>query len=214
MSMDVSESSQEGELAVIEICPAGGRGTKVRIRMEGAEDFCLYRKEADRLKLHEGAVLSAECYEEILQEILLPRARKRALHLLEKQDRSRNNLTDKLLEGGYPRSVVQMAVAYVESYHYVDDTRYARDYVCYHKHTKSKRRLAIDLKKRGIAEELIETVIREEYDQDEEILARALLEKRHYDPVKADMRERDRQFRFLVSKGFNCSLVKEVLSDS
>ena len=107
-----------------------------------------------------------------------------------------------------------MAVAYVESYHYIDDTRYARDYVCYHKHMKTKRCLAMDLKKRGIAEGLIETVIREEYDQDEGILARALLEKRHYDPARADRRERDRQYRFLVSKGFDSSLVKEVLSDS
>lgn len=199
-------------IVVTEVCPVRGKGARVRIRMDGAEDFCLYQKEAKRLQLCEGMQLSVNRYQEIMQEIVLPRAKKRALHLLEKQDRSRANLREKLLEGGYPSAIAEMAVLYVESYHYVDDDRYTRNYVSFHKNRKSKRRLAADLRQRGITDAMIEEVIQEEYDQDERDIAKALLAKRHYDPASADRKERERNFRFLLSRGFESILVSELLS--
>ncbi len=210
--MMTNGSDADEEMLITDICPIRGKGSRVCIRMEGAEDFCLYKKEAKKLQLEANMLLSDSCYQKIMQEIILPRAKKRALHLLEKQDRTRKNLKEKLLEGGYPETIAELAVLYVESYHYIDDERYARNYIAYHKHAKSKRRLTDDLRRRGIADTLIEEVLQDEYDFDEEELAKALLKKRHYDPIAADKRERERNFRFLVSRGFDCSLVSQLLS--
>ena len=43
------------------------------------------------------------------------------------------------------KEAVEQAIAYVKSYHYIDDLRYACSYVRYQKEKKSNRRLQQDL---------------------------------------------------------------------
>ena len=51
-------------------------------------------------------------------------------------------------------------------------------------------------------------------NQDEEAMIRELLEKKHFDPQRADQRERQRVYAFLMRKGFSGELVRRaVLSD-
>ena len=160
----------------------GKKVKKSKVRLQGGEDLCLYNKEIHRLGLQPGEDLSEEVYEDIMTMILIPRAKKRAMHLLEKQDRTKANLTGKLRESGYPGRAVEEAVSYVESYHYIDDGRYARNYIRYHQEGKSRRRIFEDLYKKGIAKDVIEQALEEEYSASEEDQILALLEKKHYDP--------------------------------
>ena len=58
----------------------------------------------------------------------LNRAKRRALHILERSDRTEQELRDKLAKNYLPE-VVDAAVEYVKSYHYIDDHRYAVNYL-------------------------------------------------------------------------------------
>ena len=179
--------------------------------MEDGTVFCLYEKESRRLGLREDTDLTKEVYDRIVAEILLPRAKKRALHLLEKQDRTKVNLTQKLKESGYPDEVVDEAIAYIEGYGYVDDPRYARNYVRYHQDSRSRRRIREDLLKKGISKETIASAIESEYLSSEEKLIETLLKKRHYDPDRADEKERSSVFRFLIGRGFSYEDAKKAV---
>lgn len=190
----------------------GKKAKKSKVRLQGGEDLCLYTKEVNRLGLKAGEELSDVAYEDILTMILIPRAKKRAMHLLEKQDRTRKNLSDKLRESGYPMRAVEEAVSYVESYHYIDDDRYARNYIRYHQEGKSRRRIYEDLYKKGIAKEVIEQAIEEEYSASEEDQIIALLEKKHFDISTADMKEKSRIYRFLLGRGFSYQTIDRILS--
>ncbi len=190
----------------------GKKVKKSKVRLQGGEDLCLYTKEVNRLGLKAGEELSDVAYEDILTMILIPRAKKRAMHLLEKQDRTRKNLSDKLRESGYPMRAVEEAVSYVESYHYIDDDRYARNYIRYHQEGKSRRRIYEDLYKKGIAKEVIEQAIEEEYSASEEDQIIALLEKKHYDASTVDMKEKSRIYRFLLGRGFSYQTIDRILS--
>ena len=105
---------------------------KVRVVFEDAEDLVLYRGEIRKYRIEEGEDLPEEEYHEIFYQVIGKRAKKRAMHLLEKMDRTESNLREKLRMNGYPQELVDEAVDYVKRYHYIDDRRYAENYVRFH----------------------------------------------------------------------------------
>ena len=196
---------------ILRIEPVSHKSKKSWIRFDGAEDLCLYRSEVYKLGWSEGMLVPKSEYDRLVRQVLLPRAKSRALHLLEKQDRTSADLADKLSSGGYPQEAVEEAVAYAASYHYIDDERYARNYVRYHKAGRSRRKVAMELRNKGVDRELIEQALAEEYDTDERTLILALLDKRHYDAEQADYQERSRMYRYLASRGFDSDAIREVI---
>ena len=61
---------------------------KVQIELDGEYAFFLYAKEIKRLGLEEGDELSEQLIEEIYQLILFPRAKEKALSLLQYRNRT------------------------------------------------------------------------------------------------------------------------------
>ena len=182
---------------------SGKRSKKVRLITDEGTSFILYKREASRYGLDADMEISQDQWEHLMQEVFIPRARSRAMHLLERQDRTVSNLRQKLRDSGYPDEAIASAVEYVESYHYVDDDRYARSYVRYHQSGKSRRRIRMDLIKKGITDEVIQEALDAEYTVSEEDMIRAAIQKRHLDPATSDLRERQRIYRFLLGRGFS-----------
>ena len=187
-----------------EVTPLSGkRSKKVRVFMDDGSSVILFKREASRYGLEADTEITEEVWAEILREVFIPRARSRAMHLLERQDRTRQGLYKKLCESGYPTEAVEDAIAYVESYHYIDDDRYARSYVRYHQDGRSKRRIMMDLRQRGIADPVIQEALDEEYIASEEGMIMEAVKKRRFDPATSDIRERQRIYRFLLGRGFS-----------
>lgn len=138
------------------------------------------------------------------------RAKKRVLHLLESSQKSEKQLRDKLKEGGYEPDVIDEAIDYAKSYHYIDDERFARDFVRLSCHNKSRIRLKQDLSQKGIDKDIIDIAIEEEYVVDEVELLKDLLRKRHFDS-EADYAEKQKHFRYLASKGYSTSVIRRAM---
>ena len=181
-------------------------GGKRRLTLDNGEVWVLYRGELHNFHLTEGAEISDAQFLEIRTDVLGKRAKKRAMHLLERMDRTEQQLRGKLTEGGYPADLVEEAIDYVRSYHYVDDERYADTYVQLHGETKSRGRLLMELQGRGIDRELAEQVLSaHDEERDEPDMIRKLLEKRHFDPEEASPEERRRMYGYLMRRGFKSS---------
>ena len=120
-------------------------GQRAKICLEGGTDFVLYKKEYESYGIAEGAELSKSDFNEIITDIIIPRCKKRALHLLEKQDRSEINLRKKLMEGGYSKDVIDITIDYINSYGYLDDARMAASHVRFYQDQRSRQRLKWDL---------------------------------------------------------------------
>lgn len=186
---------------------------KQRVWLEDQPPFVLYAGEARSLPLSEDGELSPEQYQEILREILIPRARKRALHLLEQMDRTEAQLRQKLVQGEYPETVVEDAVAYVKGFRYIDDFRYACNYIRYRRDGKSRRQLFLELARKGISGERIRQALEAEYgceDEGEKILR--WMEKKQYDPGAAQQKEKQRMYQFLMRKGFQSEDIMRYLT--
>ena len=184
---------------------------RAKICLDNGTDFVLYKKEYESYNIAEGAFLSESDYAEILSDIIIPRCKKRALHLLEKQDRSEKNLRDKLREGGYSSDVIDIAIDYINDYGYLDDARMAASHVRFYQDSRSKLRLRQDLLSKGINADTIDRVLEEEYTADESSLIRELCTKKKYDFDNASYEERVKMYRFLAGRGFSAEAINRVL---
>lgn len=185
---------------------------RIRIFLEEGNSFVLYRGEGRKYHLQEGSELSQELYEEIRSEILIKRARRRTMHLLEKMDRTESQLRSKLLQGFYPEDIIEDAIEYVKGFHYLDDVRYAQNYVRNQREKKSQKKIYIELVGKGIGKEIAAQALQEEYKQEEEqSLILKWVEKKNYSSEKADLKEKQRMYQFLMRKGFRSDDILHVL---
>lgn len=189
---------------------------RYRIYIEEKPAFVLYRGEVKRLGIREGEPISEEGLREIQEEILPGRAKRRAMNLLQGRDYTEAGLREKLRDGDYPAHCIEEALAYVKSYGYVDDRRYANDFIAYNMDRKSRTRMEQDLMKKGIGKDTIRTVFEELEEQgagqDEEAMIRSLLEKKKYDPKTATKQEKQRMYAFLYRRGFYSESINRALS--
>lgn len=199
-----------------------GKG-RYLVSLESGFQFPLYRQElsecgisissvGDELSEAEHTdVISGEMLSHILKEILPKRARLRAMHLLEKMDRSEAQLREKLRQSYYPDFIIENAVSYVKSYHYLDDLRYARSYLELHSAAKSCRLMEQELYAKGISKENVSQAVSETEFPDEEKQIRALLEKKHYVLPLEDKKTQQRACAFMMRKGYSMSAILRVL---
>ncbi len=199
-------------MQIISIEPLPSSKSRRRITLDTRESFVLYAGElVKHPELRTSAFIDEDYYQQIKDTILLPRAKKRVLHLLEKQDRTMADVTDRLISGGYPPDVAALAAEYAASYGYIDDRRYTENYIYFNQEKKSRRRLFNDLLRKGVARELIEECLSEAELIPEEDKIKLLLLKKHYDKDTASQQDKARIIRFLMGRGYDYQTIKALI---
>lgn len=183
-----------------------------RVYLNDAPAFLLYRSEVARYRLEEGRELDEASEKEIYSAVLSRRAKLRCMNLLKTMDRTQEQLRRKLRQGEYPETVIEEALEYVESYHYTDDLRYAKNYIDSRKETKSRQQIRFDLLERGVASDLVEQAWEESEPVDETALILRWAEKKRFDPADAGPEETRRFYQFLQRKGFSYPDIKKALT--
>ncbi|MBD5526126.1 MAG: regulatory protein RecX [Lachnospiraceae bacterium] len=189
--------------------------SRCRVYLDGQFAFVLYKGELRRFQIKVDEELPEESYREIMTEILPKRAKLRSMNLLQSRDYTRRQLADKLEQGDYPQECIEEAIAYVESYGYIDDKRYARDFIEYNLASKSRTRIETDLMRKGIGKEIIRAAFEELTDldvqQDELALACDLLRKKKYCADTATGQEQQKMYGFLYRRGFRHDIISKAL---
>ena len=184
---------------------------KYKLYFENGDFIWVYGYEIRGMNLEEGMYISEQIYKSLYDDIVGKRAKKRALHLLEKMDRTEQQLREKLLLSEYPLEVIDDAISYVKKFHYIDDARYAQNFTRYRKENLSRQQIKQKLMGKGVARETIDLAIEEEYDVDEKEHIRRLLEKKHFDGSSKDEGEFRRVYNYLLRRGFRSSdILKEM----
>ena len=177
--------------------------------------FVLYKGELSRYNIMLGEKLTDEIYNEIHDEVIVKRAKLRALHLLNTMGRTEHQLRHKLKQCDFKEDVIDKAITYVKSFGYVNDSEYARSYIMNRKDKKSKKELYIQLVQKGIEAEVLEAVFEESYDNDSSKEAiYKLLAKKKYDPDNTTKEETRKIIAFLTRKGFGYEDIRQVLQVS
>lgn len=186
--------------------------SRYRIWLNDEPAFRLYKAEVLEYGIQEGKELSQEMQEEICSAVLLRRAKLRCLHLLERIDRTEYQLRSKLKQEEYPDPVAEEAIAYVKSYRYVDDFRYALNYIESQKERKSRQQILFELRNRGISGETAAAAFEESEPVDVKAQILRLAEKKRFDLHSQDPISRQKFCQFLLRKGFSYSDIKKALT--
>lgn len=190
--------------------------SRVRVELDGEFAFVLYKGELRVYGIEKEQEITETAYNEIMTILLPKRAKLRAMNLLKSRSYTTAQLKEKLEAGEYPEKIIEEAIAYVTSFGYVNDNRYAFDFIEYNKETKSKNRIVTDLLKKGISGAVIEEAWEEAVGNGRQGLEKEQIirwiEKKHFSSQTATPQEKQKMMAFLYRKGFTIETIRSVLS--
>ncbi|MGD8989914.1 MAG: regulatory protein RecX [Desulfobacterales bacterium] len=138
-----------------------------------------------------------------------------AVRILARRDHSKYELIRKLQQRGFAAKIVDTVIARCEDFGYIDDCRTARLYALQLKRKCFGRRyIRLALKRKRLMDSAIEELLVENYPQEDEYeyAGRLLQKKKTTFARQADPQKRnDRIYRFLYSRGFSPSVIRELV---
>lgn len=187
---------------------------KAVVTLEDGSSFPMYMGEIRRYGITEGESIETSVYREIMSEILIKRARERAMYILKGADKTEKQLRDKLAAGRYPAPVIDSVIEFLKKYDYINDYDYAMNYIRIYSQTQSIRMIKLKLSGRGIDRDTLEEAVEEYAEQfgyNSEQLIMDIIRKKHFDCSKPDLREKNRMISHLLRKGFKYDEIIECI---
>lgn len=179
--------------------------------------FVLYKGELRLYHIVEGQEISDADYHSIMADVLPKRAKLRCMNLLKSRDYTKVQLQKKLEEGGYPDEIIRQALSYVEGYGYLNDEKYAGDYIACYAALRSRIKIEYELLKKGITKDTIERAWQmwqeNGNEQDEEQMIQKLLEKKNWNPEEQDVKACQKMISSLLRKGFGMESIRKAMKN-
>ncbi|MDD2980252.1 MAG: regulatory protein RecX [Hespellia sp.] len=186
--------------------------TKFKVYLDEEFAFVLYKGEVLKYHMKEEEEVSDELFHKVKTEIVQKRAKLRAMHLLNDMDRTEAALREKLRQNYYTDDIIDGAIEYVKSFGYIDDYRYAVNFVESRKMNKSKKEVTLALKQKGVPRELASLALEECYGKESEQEAISqLLRKKNFHIETASEKEIQKIYGYLARKGFRYDDIRQVV---
>lgn len=186
---------------------------KGKVHLENGEAFALYLGEIKKYQLKEGMELEEDVYQEIVYDLLEKRARERMLYLLRDTDKTEKQIREKLMAGNYPKTAVEAAILFGKTHHYIDDRRYAEEFIRARGSKLSRKELEYKLMQKGISKEICQEVyeLAQEEGLQEEAAIERLLQKKNVNFSEITPEEKQKIYAYFMRKGFSYdSILKKV----
>lgn len=183
---------------------------RVSIFLDGEYGFGLSRIVA--AWLHIGQSLDEKKIESLLSSDASEVAYSKALRLLDRKPRTAKEISSKLVEGGFTADQSEMVLQRLQDSGLIADEKYARQWVENRNqmHPRSRKLIAIELKQKGIANEVIDQVL-EDSSSDEELAMQAAVRYARRIQSEDRLEFRKRLSAFLARRGFNYGTIVPVV---
>lgn len=204
------------DIVEINIGP-GNKKIAYRIYIDYNYAFLLYKQDIKEYQLEIDTNITTDLYDKIIENTVYRRAKQKALAILKHMDRTEKEIYSKLYEAYYTDIIIERTTAYLKGYHYIDDERYASNYIRSRKNTLSKISLITKLKQKGINKDILEKIIAieyndEEYDTDPEISAiNKAIHKKCKDITEISWDDKQKLIASLYRKGFDLDKIHRCL---
>lgn len=182
---------------------------RVWIRLSGGRFFAVPEAAAGACVV--GATLSDEDVERLDRMDQFVRGRDKAMRLMAIRGRSRREIDTALRTLGIVDAVRGGIVAELEEAGLIDDARLAREFVSVRKDTRrvGPHRLRVDMGKLGLARAVVDQALASYSTEEQETLARALVERTIRGGV-VDEKSLRRVVALLKRKGYDYAVVNRV----
>lgn len=215
-------------MATVRLVPKGK--TQSILFLDGETAGPVKNSDMAFLSVTDGADINGEKTEEILLNCILPAGKRKALDLLGVADRTEKELRDRLAEAGYGEAVIVYIMDYVKQFPYLNDSRYAYNYLYSFGGKKSLREIRQKLMEKGITDELYKDALAryledrklaaeargEDYDPDEDpelFAVRKLAYRKVAEGTPLSREQREKLSASLLRKGFPYGTVRRVVAE-
>ena len=183
---------------------------KQNVFIDGEFAFSLVTQDIRYFKLKEGECISEETCAYIKENLVYIKAQDTALHYMGYKMRTEKEVRGKLAEKGFSEEVAERVMEFLRKYSYCDDRKYAEVFVRerLRLHPKGAYALQMELKQKGISEEMIQEVL-QDADMDEVQDAAKWIEKRTKGQYDLEEKEKRRLYGFLQRKGYRWSTIED-----
>lgn len=138
------------------------------------------------------------------------------IRLLTMTKRSESNIRQKLKEKGYDEKVAERIATGLKAKKLLNDLEFAKAKVYWARHGNliGKKRIAFDLRKKGLKTSVISEAL-QDYDPASEKTSALELAKNRYDKLKSldPLKRKKRIYDFLARRGFDYEICREVISE-
>lgn len=180
--------------------------------------FCGVSEEvAVKYQLKKGIQVDEEQLKDLIYDDELLKAKNYVYMLLSRRMYSAKEIQDKLKRQGYTDDIIEDVISKMENYGYVNDKTFAEEWVRSRISNNPKGRMVIkhELANKGIEEDVIETVLNENFSESvQHDLALDLARKKIKSYKDDDKNSVKRKlYAFLGRHGFNYGVIKNVLEE-
>jgi regulatory protein len=130
--------------------------------------------------------------------------------MLARREYARAELSHRLLQRGADRAEVERVLAELEALGYLSDARFASAVVHHKAGRYAKRAIAYELKEKGVTSAAAKAALGA-LDNVDELAEATTLWRRRFGVAPGDEREKARQVRFLLARGYSASIAFKVL---
>ena len=185
--------------------------TRCNIFIDGR--FCcgLSLETAVKNRLKVGQCVAPEYLAELQLDSEKQKALDKALVHISATRKTEKQIRDFLKQQGYLTSVSDYVVEKMRSYAFIDDGEYAKAYAECARGKKGSRLIALELKAKGVSDEIAKKAVADIDEQSEMQVAVAILEK-YMRGRTVDRTVLQKAFRYLLGKGFPYEIVKDALA--
>ena len=175
--------------------------------------FSLAKSDIVFFKLDVGEEISEKKFKYIYDEVVMIKAKNRAVKFLGASKKPEKAVRDKLTESGFDMDVCEKVIDELKKYGYVDDYDYALNYINDRVRLNPRSACAIrtELRQKGIKDSVITEAI-EEADIDEISGIKRLIEKKTGGDLDMDKKEKKRLIDFLMRRGYSYGRIKEAIN--
>ena len=165
---------------------------------------------AFELGLREGVELSAGDLSEARVAGERPLAMTRALNVLGYRARSEGELRERLERAGYAGGTVEAVVERLRELGYLDDEEFARNAAREKARRYGPRRILVDLRHKGVDDEVAREAVEDEFSGDEEMEAASASAERRYNTGERSDALARRVYGFLARRGYSAGVCAEI----
>lgn len=193
---------------------------KNKVYLDGDYAFMLYDRDIAVYGISEGMEMSDMLYCKITEDTVFRRAKQKAMAVLERTDKSEAELRRKLKEALYTDYIIDRTIDYLYGFHYLDDSRYARNYISAHMGSISRQELQGKLMARGISKDVIDSAFDELLGEDdlspeeaENNAALAAMRKKLKPGMIYGAEELQKIYAYMYRKGFSQQAIRRAFSE-
>jgi regulatory protein len=185
----------------------------VRVYIDYEYAFSMPEEEYLRMNLYELNEITQDDIKYIKEKVNINLAKQKGIRLLASRARSAFEVRERLIQQGFDTDVAENAVMQLKALGYINDRLFAHKYISdrLKLKPKSKKAMAMELKRKGVDEEIIEETL-DEFELDESLIAYRVARKKFGKYDISDPKVQRKIFSFLSFRGFSGSTIRAVIN--